>query len=236
MGYFAQQSLDLLDPDLTIKEQLEKDFPKESIGALRSLAGAFQFSGDDTDKKIRALSGGEKTRLVLARMLLNPPNFLVLDEPTNHLDLATKEMLLDSLKDFDGTMLFVSHDREFLRGLSNRVLELGGESGTEAQPHAYPGLLYRVRRAHRPRSARRARVARLAGPAGAGQPAFVMTVSFSAGSPVTASGWHRCDGQREREARAALARQQRRVRRHAPPRCPGSPTVPARCLRRRTWS
>ena len=139
MGYFAQQALDLLNPDFTIKEQLEHDFPHESIGALRNLAGAFQFSGDDTDKKIRALSGGEKTRLVLARMLLNPPNFLVLDEPTNHLDLATKEMLLDSLKDFDGTMLFVSHDREFLRGLSNRVLELGGESGTEAQPHAYLG-------------------------------------------------------------------------------------------------
>jgi ATPase subunit of ABC transporter with duplicated ATPase domains len=139
MGYFAQQSLDVLDPDLTIEEQLRKDFSDESIGALRNLAGAFQFSGDDIDKKIRALSGGEKTRLVLARMLLNPPNFLVLDEPTNHLDLATKEMLLDSLKDFDGTMLFVSHDREFLRGLSNRVLELGGESGTDAQPHAYPG-------------------------------------------------------------------------------------------------
>ncbi len=139
MGYFAQQALDLLSPDLTIEEQLQHDFPHESIGALRSLAGAFQFSGEDTDKKIRALSGGEKTRLVLARMLLNPPNFLVLDEPTNHLDLATKEMLLDSLKDFDGTMLFVSHDREFLRGLSNRVLELGGESGTDAQPHAYPG-------------------------------------------------------------------------------------------------
>jgi ATPase subunit of ABC transporter with duplicated ATPase domains len=85
------------------------------------------------------LSGGEKTRLVMARMLLNPPNFLVLDEPTNHLDLATKEMLLEALHDFEGTMLFVSHDRAFLRGLSNRVLELGGESGTEAQPHAYPG-------------------------------------------------------------------------------------------------
>jgi ATPase subunit of ABC transporter with duplicated ATPase domains len=139
MGYFAQQALDLLHPDFTIEEQLQHDFPHESIGALRTLAGAFQFSGEDTDKKIRALSGGEKTRLVLARMLLNPPNFLVLDEPTNHLDLATKEMLLDSLKDFDGTMLFVSHDREFLRGLSNRVLELGGESGTEAQPHAYLG-------------------------------------------------------------------------------------------------
>src|SRR5262249_52624606 len=139
MGYFAQQSLDLLDPDLTIDEQLRKDFPDESIGALRNLASAFQFSGDDIDKKIRALSGGEKTRLVIARMLLNPPNFLVLDEPTNHLDLATKEMLLDALKDFEGTMLFVSHDRAFLRALSNRVLELGGESGTDAHPHLYPG-------------------------------------------------------------------------------------------------
>jgi ATPase subunit of ABC transporter with duplicated ATPase domains len=139
MGYFAQQSLDLLDPDLTIEEQLRQDFPHESIGAIRSLAGAFQFSGEDTDKKIRALSGGEKTRLVIARMLFDPPNFLVLDEPTNHLDLATKEMLLAALKDFDGTMLFVSHDRSFLRALSNRVLELGGESGTEAQPHLFPG-------------------------------------------------------------------------------------------------
>jgi ATPase subunit of ABC transporter with duplicated ATPase domains len=139
MGYFAQQSLDLVDPDLTVEEQLRKDFPHESIGALRNLAGAFQFSGDEIDKKIRALSGGEKTRLVLARMLLDPPNFLVLDEPTNHLDLATKEMLLAALKDFDGTMLFVSHDRAFLRALSNRVIELGGESGTEAQPHLYPG-------------------------------------------------------------------------------------------------
>jgi ATPase subunit of ABC transporter with duplicated ATPase domains len=139
MGYFAQQSLDVLKPDLTIEEQLREDFPHESIGALRNLAGAFQFSGDDTDKKIRSLSGGEKTRLVLARMLLDPPNFLVLDEPTNHLDLATKEMLLAALKDFDGSMVFVSHDRAFLRALSNRVLELGGESGTDAQPHLYPG-------------------------------------------------------------------------------------------------
>ena len=139
VGYFAQQSLDVLDPDLTIEEQLQKDFPDESIGMLRSLAGAFQFSGDDVDKKIRALSGGEKTRLVIARMMLRPPNFLVLDEPTNHLDLATKEMLLGALSNFEGTMIFVSHDRAFLRTLSNRVLELGGESGTEAQPHVYPG-------------------------------------------------------------------------------------------------
>ena len=139
MGYFAQQAFDLLEPDLTIEEQLQQDFPNESIGVLRNLAGAFQFSGDDVGKKIRALSGGEKTRLVIARMLLDPPNFLVLDEPTNHLDLFTKEMLIDALKDYDGTMLFVSHDRAFLRALSNRVLELGGESGVEREPHLYPG-------------------------------------------------------------------------------------------------
>ena len=127
---------------------------------LRNLPGAFQFSGDDVDKKVRALSGGEKSRLVMARMLLNPPNFLVLDEPTNHLDLATKEMLVEALAGFEGTMLFVSHDRAFLRGLSNRVLELGGESGTEPQPHLYPGLVRRVRRADRPRGARRPRLKR----------------------------------------------------------------------------
>src|SRR5688572_4524270 len=98
MGYFAQQSLDLLDPDLTVWEQIQKDYPLEGIGVLRSLLGAFQFSGDDVDKKIRSLSGGEKSRLVLARMLLDPPNFLVLDEPTNHLDPATKEMLVEALR------------------------------------------------------------------------------------------------------------------------------------------
>ena len=139
MGYFAQQALDVMDPDLTVIEQLQKDFPLDSLGALRSLAGAFQFSGDDVEKRVRALSGGEKSRLAMARMLYDPPNFLVLDEPTNHLDLATKEMLVEALKDFEGTMLFVSHDRMFLRGLGSRVLELGGESGTDKEPHLYPG-------------------------------------------------------------------------------------------------
>jgi ATPase subunit of ABC transporter with duplicated ATPase domains len=139
LGYFAQQALDLLHPDLTIEEQLQQDFPHESIGVLRNLAGAFQFSGDDVDKKIRSLSGGEKTRLVMARLLLDPPNFLVLDEPTNHLDLFTKEMLIQSLAGFEGTMLFVSHDRAFLRALGTRVLEVGGESGTDREPRVYPG-------------------------------------------------------------------------------------------------
>jgi ATPase subunit of ABC transporter with duplicated ATPase domains len=139
MGYFAQQSLDVLDPDLSIIEQLQKDFPQDGIGSLRTLAGAFQFSGEDVDKRIRALSGGEKSRLAMARMLYNPPNFLVLDEPTNHLDVATKEMLVDVLKDFEGTMIFVSHDRMFLRGLGSRVLELGGKSGLERHPIVYAG-------------------------------------------------------------------------------------------------
>jgi ATPase subunit of ABC transporter with duplicated ATPase domains len=139
MGYFAQQALQLLDADLTVWEQMQRDFPHESIGALRNLLGAFQFSGDETEKKIRSLSGGERSRLVMARMLLHPPNFLVLDEPTNHLDLATKDMLIDALRNFEGTMIFVSHDRAFLRGLSNRVLELGGETGTNPRPVVYPG-------------------------------------------------------------------------------------------------
>jgi ATPase subunit of ABC transporter with duplicated ATPase domains len=139
LGYFAQQALDLLNPDITVFEQLQQDFPHESVGVIRSLLGAFQFSGDEIDKKIRSLSGGEKSRLAMARMLFDPPNFLVLDEPTNHLDLATKDMLVAALGTFEGTMIFVSHDRAFLRGLSNRVLELGGESGTDSHPHAYPG-------------------------------------------------------------------------------------------------
>jgi ATPase subunit of ABC transporter with duplicated ATPase domains len=139
MGYFAQQSLDVLDPELTVLEQLQRDFPQDGIGSLRSLAGAFQFSGDDVDKRIRSLSGGEKSRLAMARMLYDPPNFLVLDEPTNHLDLATKEMLVEALKNFEGTMIFVSHDRVFLRGLGSKVLELGGESGTDRDPLVYPG-------------------------------------------------------------------------------------------------
>ncbi|MFN7967683.1 MAG: ABC-F family ATP-binding cassette domain-containing protein [Acidobacteriota bacterium] len=138
MGYFAQQSLELLDPSLTIFAQLQKDFPSESQGTLRSLAGAFQFSGDDVEKRISALSGGERSRLVIARMLFNPPNFLVLDEPTNHLDLETKEMLIAALADYEGTMLFVSHDREFLRGLSNRVLELTPDDG-DTRPKVYLG-------------------------------------------------------------------------------------------------
>ncbi|MGL9617993.1 ABC-F family ATP-binding cassette domain-containing protein [Bradyrhizobium sp. U531] len=127
LGYFAQHAMDLLDGEQTVFESLEYAFPTAGQGSLRALAGCFGFSGDDVEKRCRVLSGGEKARLVMAKMLFDPPNFLVLDEPTNHLDLATKEMLITALADFEGTMLFVSHDRHFLATLSNRVLELTPE-------------------------------------------------------------------------------------------------------------
>jgi len=124
LGYFAQHAMDLLDGEQTIFETLEDAFPQAGQGSLRALAGCFGFSGDDVEKRCRVLSGGEKARLVMALMLYDPPNFLVLDEPTNHLDMATKEMLIAALAQYEGTMLFVSHDRHFLAALSNRVLEL----------------------------------------------------------------------------------------------------------------
>jgi ATPase subunit of ABC transporter with duplicated ATPase domains len=127
MGYFAQHAMELLDGDSTVFEALEDAFPRAPQGSLRALAGCFGFSGDEVEKKCRVLSGGEKARLVMAKMLYDPPNFLVLDEPTNHLDMATKEMLIAALSQYEGTMLFVSHDRHFLAALSNRVLELTPE-------------------------------------------------------------------------------------------------------------
>ncbi len=134
MGYFAQHAMDLLDGDRTVFETLEDNFPQAGQGSLRSLAGCFGFSGDDIEKRCRVLSGGEKARLVMALMLYDPPNFLVLDEPTNHLDIVTKEMLIKALSTYEGSMLFVSHDRHFLAALSNRVLELTPEG-----VHVYGG-------------------------------------------------------------------------------------------------
>ncbi len=134
MGYFAQHAMELLDPQKSVVETLQAAFPLATLGTLRTLAGAFGFSGDDVEKSCRILSGGEKARLVLALMLFDPPNFLILDEPTNHLDMATKDMLVKALSTFEGTMLFVSHDRRFLSSLSNRVLELSAEG-----VHVYGG-------------------------------------------------------------------------------------------------
>jgi ATPase subunit of ABC transporter with duplicated ATPase domains len=127
MGYFAQHAMEVLDGDRTVFGFLDDAFPQAGQGSLRTLAGCFGFSGDDAEKKCRVLSGGEKVRLAMARMLYDPPNFLVLDEPTNHLDMATKEMLVAALSRYECAMLFVSHDRHFLAALSNRLLELTPE-------------------------------------------------------------------------------------------------------------
>ena len=150
MGYFAQHAMDLLDGERTVFQSLEDSFPQAPQGPLRALAGCFGFSGDDVEKRCRVLSGGEKARLVMAIMLFDPPNLLVLDEPTNHLDLDTKEMLIKALSEYEGTMLFVSHDRHFLGALSNRVLELtpdgihqyggGYTEYVERTGHEAPGL------------------------------------------------------------------------------------------------
>jgi ATPase subunit of ABC transporter with duplicated ATPase domains len=134
LGYFAQHAMEVLEGDRTVFQSLEDRFPQAGQGSLRALAGCFGFSGDDVEKRCRVLSGGEKARLVMATMLYDPPNFLVLDEPTNHLDIATKQMLIEALSQYEGTMLFVSHDRHFLAALSNRLLEL-----TPDGIHAYGG-------------------------------------------------------------------------------------------------
>jgi len=150
LGYLAQHAMEVLDPRRTVLQTLEDAFPMASGGSLRALAGCFGFSGEDVDKSCRVLSGGEKARLVIARILYDRPNFLVLDEPTNHLDMATKEMLVRALADYEGTMLFASHDRRFLAQLSNRVLELTPDGAipygggyleyVAASGHEAPGL------------------------------------------------------------------------------------------------
>jgi ATPase subunit of ABC transporter with duplicated ATPase domains len=127
LGYFAQHAMELLDGSKDVWTTLVNAFPRTSEGSLRTLAGCFGFQKDEVEKVVKVLSGGEKARLVMALMLFDPPNLLVLDEPTNHLDLATKEMLIEALRGYEGSMLFVSHDRHFLAELSTRVLELGPE-------------------------------------------------------------------------------------------------------------
>ncbi len=134
LGYFSQHAMELLDGEKTVWQTLVDTFPRTSEGSLRTLAGCFGFRGDEVEKLNRVLSGGEKARLVMALMLYDPPNLLVLDEPTNHLDLTTKEMLIEALRGYEGTLLFVSHDRHFLSELSDRMLELTPEG-----PHIYGG-------------------------------------------------------------------------------------------------
>ena len=134
MGYFAQHQLEQLREDRTVIEELEANAPTVGLGVLLNLAGAFGFSGDDVEKSVSVLSGGERSRLVLAKLLFHAPNLLVLDEPTNHLDVMTKRALVRALSGYEGTIVFVSHDRAFLRALADRVVEL-----TPAGPRVFEG-------------------------------------------------------------------------------------------------
>jgi len=124
VGYFSQHAMDTLNPEHTVFEALQEVLPLENIGVIRNILAAFLFQGDDVDKRVANLSGGEKSRVVLAKLLARPLNFLVLDEPTNHLDILSREVLLEALQKFEGTVLLVSHDRHFLRALATRVFEI----------------------------------------------------------------------------------------------------------------
>jgi ATP-binding cassette subfamily F protein 3 len=125
IGYFSQHSMDVLDPKKTVFDTVQDVLPLSNIGVIRNLCAAFLFSGDEVEKRVDQLSGGEKSRLVLATLLGRPLNLLILDEPTNHLDIQSREVLLDILKEFSGTLILVSHDRYFLRSLVGRVFEIG---------------------------------------------------------------------------------------------------------------
>jgi ATP-binding cassette subfamily F protein 3 len=124
VGYFSQHAMEILEPRRTVFETVREVTPLASIGAIRSLCGAFLFQGDAIDKRVETLSGGEKSRVVIATLLARPLNLLVLDEPTNHLDIQSREILLDALSRFGGTVALVSHDRHFLRSLVSRVFEI----------------------------------------------------------------------------------------------------------------
>ena len=123
VGYFAQNQASLLDPDLTVFQTIDEVAVGEIRTQIKNMLGRFMFGGDDIDKKVSVLSGGEKTRLAMVKLLLEPVNLLILDEPTNHLDLKSKDILKEALKEYDGTLVLVSHDRDFLQGLSEKVFE-----------------------------------------------------------------------------------------------------------------
>ena len=180
MQYFAQDEATRLDPTLTVYQTLAGNAPMNMVPAIRNILGGFLFSGDDIEKPVRVLSGGERTRLAVARMLLRPSNTLLLDEPTNHLDLDSKDVLLEALEDFGGTLIFVSHDRYFVDKLATKVMEIGG-GGVLVYPGNYEEFLWsRSQQAS-------ARTAAAAKPAVA-KPATTKPAGAAKPSPASKSG------------------------------------------------
>jgi ATP-binding cassette subfamily F protein 3 len=199
LDYFAQDQSRVLDEDKTVLETLESVAPLAMVPHLRTILGSFLFSGDDVNKRVRVLSGGEKNRLALAKMLLRPANVLLLDEPTNHLDLEAKDVLLDALLQYEGTVLFVSHDRHFLDRLAQHVFEVGG-----GEIHHYPGNYedYVERKARLEAEAARAAAPRpVAGP----PPSRTAPLAERKGEP--GDGGSKQARQRDREARKVQSRE-----------------------------
>ena len=145
LAYFGQDAGDEIEPELNVYEAIQRDCPFDVVPRLRSLLGAFLFSGDDIYKKVAVLSGGEKSRLALARLLLKPANLLLLDEPTNHLDLRAKEVLMNAFRDFRGTLVFVAHDRYFMEDLPDRIIEVNNHK-TESYSGDYTDYLHAKQR------------------------------------------------------------------------------------------
>jgi ATP-binding cassette subfamily F protein 3 len=170
MQYFAQDEATRLDPTRNVYQTLAGDAPMHMVPAIRNILGGFLFSGDDVDKPVRVLSGGERTRLAVARMLLRPSNTLLLDEPTNHLDLDSKDVLLEALEDFGGTLIFVSHDRYFVDKLATKVIEIGNGHAL-IYPGTYEEFLWSRRQAEAPAPAAAAPRANAAKPAPTPSPA-----------------------------------------------------------------
>ena len=137
MAWYAQHQSEQLNAELSVLEELQAHAPMANLGTIRNLAGAFGFTGDDVDKSVSILSGGEKARLVLAKIMYDAPNLMILDEPTNHLDLQTKRALVKALADYEGTLVFVSHDRAFLKALATQILELSTSRGHHVWPGTY---------------------------------------------------------------------------------------------------
>ena len=180
MQYFAQDEATRLDPGLTVYQTLAGEAPIHMVPHIRNILGGFLFSGDDVDKPVRVLSGGERTRLAVARMLLRPSNTLLLDEPTNHLDLDSKDVLLEALEDFGGTLIFVSHDRYFVDKLATKIVEVGG-GGALLYPGTYEEFLWsRRQREAGAQAERAAAAARQPAPAAPSKPA---AAAQPAGSP-----------------------------------------------------
>jgi ATP-binding cassette subfamily F protein 3 len=203
MQYFAQDEATRMDPAPTVYETLASGSPNDMVPAIRNILGGFLFSGDDVYKKVRVLSGGERTRLAVARMLLRPSNTLLLDEPTNHLDLDSKEVLLDALVDYGGTLIFVSHDRYFVERLATKIIEVG--NGTALlYPGTYKEFLWHKEHPQEDRSAKAVALRSAKSPE---RPNVARSLQTSAVKPkVDHAEKKRADAEARKEQKAAQAK------------------------------